>query len=536
MNKIIFFLLICVCLSAYCGYLNNGFVFDDKILVEENPLVKSCAFFPDIFRTGAYDYWTGGQPYDRMYRPVQTVSYLIDYGIWGGSPAGFRLTNILLHLFNSLLIFYMLSLIFENRLLAACAGILFMAHPVHISVVAYIAGRADLLSTFFILLSCVLFLRYSVSAKKVFYVFSFLAALAATFSRENALFLPVFLMLANYFMPARKAGFKSLWAFMLLPVVYAGVRFAVFGFSGLSMHPASGGPYFSLLNFLNIIARYIMLLVYPVDLRMFHSLGFINNVNLPVLILVFSVLGLVLFAAFAKKKFLPRQIIFAWLWFFAGLFPVYFYFGAYAGLGRALMAENWLYLSSAGFCLFAAYLCLLNRRGVLIVWVCVLLFSCAIFLNRKYWKNEVSFYERTLSFLPPGSILLKNLVFAYIESGDFTKAGEAIKELEKEYADTPAAYICRGQYYLSSGEPEKALAYYGLVAKRSFFTNYSVSLCYAKTNEFDKAVGFAKESFRQNPFFRKNAILLAELCERTGRGEEAAGYLSWAKSLDAKGR
>ncbi|MDD5116685.1 MAG: hypothetical protein PHW98_06465, partial [Candidatus Omnitrophica bacterium] len=146
MNKIFLITLSCICLLVYAPYLNNGFVFDDNALVVENPLVKSPYLLPDIFKTALYDHWLGAQPYDRMYRPLQLLSYRLDYDLWGLKPFGFHLSNILLHLFNSMLVFSLIWLLFKRRMLAASTSILFMAHPVQISSVAYVSARGDLLS------------------------------------------------------------------------------------------------------------------------------------------------------------------------------------------------------------------------------------------------------------------------------------------------------------------------------------------------------------------------------------------------------
>jgi protein O-mannosyl-transferase len=121
-NKLFIIILACICLGLYAGYLNNDFVFDDKVLVEQNPLIKSVSFMPRIFKTGIYDYWSGPQEYDRMYRPLQMLSYFFDYNLWGNHPAGFRFTNLLLHLFNALLVFYLLEQVFKDRLLAQAAN------------------------------------------------------------------------------------------------------------------------------------------------------------------------------------------------------------------------------------------------------------------------------------------------------------------------------------------------------------------------------------------------------------------------------
>ncbi|MBU0547783.1 MAG: tetratricopeptide repeat protein [Candidatus Omnitrophica bacterium] len=538
MNKVFVVILSFICLVIYAGYLDNGFVFDDKILVEENPLIKSAHLLPNIFRTGIYDYWAGMQPYDRMYRPMQMLSYYLDYNLWGLNPAGFRFSNILLHLFNSILVFYLLILVFNYKLLAAASSILFLAHPVHISTVAYISARGDLLSAFFILACCVLFLKFLGSKNYAFYFLSIFAAALAFLSRENALLIIFFLTLIILFLVKNGARFKYLSGFFVLSLVYLAVRFIIFGPSGLAAHTDYIKGALLLFNFFNIICHYILLLLWPVNLRMFNSTVFISQLSIPALLL--SIVGLILILAVILKCQKIKQpsavLSFGLFWFLLGIIPVYFYFDAYPALGRALMAESWLYLPSIGFCAGFAYLCLLNKRGKLIIVACVAILGSLVAVNRGYWRNDVTFYERALQFLPQDSIILRNLTTAYIESGDFPKAYEAIKELEKYYADTPVINLAWGQYYFARGQAKEALSYYQRILSKSFSSNYSISLCYAKLGDLDKAIAFSRVSFTQNPFFQKNIIQLARLYNKTGQLEQANKYLLLAKQLDPKGR
>ena len=538
MKKIFLVILSCICLVIYAAYLNNGFVFDDKVLVEANPLIKSAHLLPNVFKTGIYDYWAGSQPYDRMYRPLQMLSYYLDYNLWGLNPAGFRLSNILLHLFNSILVFYLLILLFNNKLLAASSSLLFLVHPVHVSTVAYISSRADLLSAFFILACCILFLKFLDSKSLLIYFLSILAAALAFLSRENALLIIIFLTLIILASTKKGAKFKYLSGFFVLSAVYLAVRFIIFGPSGLATHANYINGVFSLVNFFNIICRYVLLLLCPVNLRMFNSTALISQLNFPLLLL--SVSGLVLFLAvilkWQKIKKAPALLGFGLLWFLLGIMPVYFYFDAYPALGKALMAESWLYLPSIGFCLVFAYLCLLNKKGKLVVFACVTILGSQVVANRVYWRNDVTFYERALQFLPQDSIILRNLTTAYIDSGDLPKAYEAIKKLEKYYADTPIVNTVWGQYYFARGQTNQALDYYQRILSKSFFSNYSVSLCYAKLGDFDKAIEFGQLSFNQNPFFQTNVMQLAVLYGKAGRIEQANKYLVLAKQLDPKGK
>jgi len=537
MNKFFLVILSCICLFIYAGYLNNGFVFDDKILVEENPLIKSGRLLPNVFKSGIYDYWSGIQPYDRMYRPLQMLSYYLDYNLWGLNPAGFHLSNILLHLFNSILVFYFLALLFNYRLLAVSGSVLFLVHPVHISSVAYISARGDLLSAFFILACCVLFLKFLGSKNYLLYFLSIFAATLAFLSRENALLVIIFLALISIAAKG-KVRFKYLSGFFIISIVYAAIRLVIFGAGGLGTHADYVSVSLSLVNFFNITWRYILLLLWPVNLRMFHSTALVNQLNVPLLLSSISVLILAAVAIlkWEKAKQLSPVVSFGLFWFLSAIIPVYFYFDAYPALGRALMAESWLYLASIGFCAVFAYLCLLNKKGKLIIFTCAVILGGIVVANRVYWRNDVVFYERALRFLPEDSSILRNLASAYIESGDLPKALKAIKKLEKYYADTPIVNVLYGQYHLASGNPAEALRYYQRILSKSFFSNYCVSLCYAELGDFDKAIEFSRASFSQNPFFKRNIMQLAGVYEKTGQREQADRYLFLAKQLDPKGR
>ena len=537
MNKVFLLVLSCICLVIYAGYLHNGFVFDDKILVESNPLIKSTQLLPNVFKSGIYDYWAKAAPYDRMYRPLQMLSYYLDYNLWALKPAGFRFSNILLHLFNSILVFYLLNLVFNHRLLAASTSSLFLVHPVNISSVAYISARGDLLSAFFILACCVLFLKFLRSKNYFLYFFSILAAAFAFLSRENALLIIIFLMLISIVATKNLTKLKHLTDFFVLSAAYLTLRFVIFGISGLVTHPDYINPVLALMNFLNIIFHYVLLLLWPVDLRMFHSTALISQLNLSTLLLsiMWAILVLAVILKWNKVKQLPAELIFGFSWFFLGIIPVYFYFNAYPALERALMAESWLYLPSIGFCAIFAYLCLLNKKGKLIIFVSVAILGSLVVANRVYWRDDVIFYERALQFLPPDSIILRNLATAYIDSGDFPQAYKAIKKLEKYYADTPVVNIAWGQYYLAFGQAKEALSYYQLILSRSFFSNYSMSLCYAKLGDCNKAIEFSQLSYKQNPFFKENLLQLARLYDKTGQVKQAHRFLLLTKQLDPKG-
>ncbi len=96
----------------------------------------------------------------RSYYPFRTLSYAIDYEIWGLSAGGFKLTNALIHLANVLLVFWLILRLYRRRtaaggrpmvgwvvLAAVFSAGVFAVHPVVVEPVAWVAGREELLMT-----------------------------------------------------------------------------------------------------------------------------------------------------------------------------------------------------------------------------------------------------------------------------------------------------------------------------------------------------------------------------------------------------
>jgi hypothetical protein len=103
------------------------------------------------------------------YQPLTWVTYGLDSLIWGMRPVGYHLTNLLLHALNAALVFLV-----SRRLIAAAwqteptlrleigaaiAALLFAVHPLRVESVAWITERRDVLSTAFLLLSLLAYLR-----------------------------------------------------------------------------------------------------------------------------------------------------------------------------------------------------------------------------------------------------------------------------------------------------------------------------------------------------------------------------------------
>lgn len=135
-------LLFVLTFAAYLPALAAGFVWDDDAYVSENGVLRSLHGLSQIwFQPGA----------TVQYYPLVFSSFWIEYHLWGLSPAGYHLVNILLHAAAAILFWRILVRLDVPG--AWLAGAIFALHPVHVESVAWVTERKNVLSTVFYLLA-----------------------------------------------------------------------------------------------------------------------------------------------------------------------------------------------------------------------------------------------------------------------------------------------------------------------------------------------------------------------------------------------
>jgi protein O-mannosyl-transferase len=104
--------------------------------------------------------WAMQSGYAYNWQPLTWISHMIDCSLYGLKPGGHHLTNLLLHVANSLLLFTLMCKMTGARWRSALVAALFAWHPVHVESVAWISERKDVLSGFFFLLALSAYVRY----------------------------------------------------------------------------------------------------------------------------------------------------------------------------------------------------------------------------------------------------------------------------------------------------------------------------------------------------------------------------------------
>ena len=128
--------------------------YDDNAYVTKNSVIQSGITL-DGFR------WAFSTKYYGLWNPLIWLSLMFDYQLHGLNAGGYHLTNLILHVMSSLLLFWLFNRMTGAIWRSAFVAALFALHPLHVESVAWIAERKDVLSAFFWMLTLCLYVYYT---------------------------------------------------------------------------------------------------------------------------------------------------------------------------------------------------------------------------------------------------------------------------------------------------------------------------------------------------------------------------------------
>jgi len=145
--------LLALNLGLYASTAQLGFLMvDDPDYVMNNPYIESfsAANLKHILTT----------PYAANYAPANLLSYAVDIAVGGKNATSFHLSNVVWHGWVAVAAYVLALTMFRRILTATIAGVLFVLHPAHVEVVAWISSRKDLVATGFAAVAMACYLMY----------------------------------------------------------------------------------------------------------------------------------------------------------------------------------------------------------------------------------------------------------------------------------------------------------------------------------------------------------------------------------------
>jgi len=399
-------------LAAFLAFgltLKVGFMWDDHRMIEQNPrIAMSAANLAGAFK---------GDPFSQglnYYRPLQTVSNMTDFALWGYRPFGFHLTNFLFHAAAAVLFFYLALALGFARPSAFWASVLLAAHPAAVEQMLIIAGRAELASSACIAASLLLFLKKRTSLSFVFF-------LAAAGFKENGVIMPALAALCLWYLKRDKKDYLKLLPFFAFIPVYLFLRHEALGMGALSkgLLPVLSGLF---LKVPQSIVIYLKEAVLPFDMhshRMQPEYAWLNYAALPALA------G----AAYLIARKGSRVLIFCAAWYLLNLAPK-----APLLATNILMLDHWVYLANAGLFLWAAdQLTVRKDLRPLLPFAAAVLVLASVF-NIPKRNTDLKIYEHA-SLSSSSKPMLYNLAREYYLSGRVLKSRVLMERIVREEPD-----------------------------------------------------------------------------------------------------
>lgn len=482
MKKFSFLIPLILIGILYLPFLGNAFVSDD---------------IGGIVNVASRWTWLEAIHWPRMIHLGVTIQYWT-YHVFGLIPWPFRLTNILFHAGNVVLVWMVVKKI-SKPTVAFIASLLFAIHPLAIEAVTWISGGVYSQYTFFFLLSLVLY-RDPRVWKRVVSTACFLLALLIS---EKAISLVGLLLLYEWMFGDLEKYWKHLIPYVLVTsalVLFYISRLGV-RISGLEQanYQTISGFYNPLYQVSIAISSYLELYIYPMKLTLYHS--FFRYTPLELVVRIGVTVGYMTLAVYGiiKKKSFGFWLSWAVVALGITLLPI--------KIGW-IVAERYAYCTLIGLCVVAGMMfdSLLSIKKWNVVVTCfvvvvVLALCTRTIVRNNDWRTEDSLWVMTAISSPTDPHSWNNMGDVYSRHGEYEKSIEAFTRATKINPNYADAYHNIGNTYLYMKKYEEAVPFFekALSINPNLWQSYQdLALIYAAQKEYARAIQVIEQALGIN--------------------------------------
>lgn len=500
----------------YLPALWNQFVnWDDEIYVINNTSIRSLG-------TGFVIIWDMTAVVTPLWHPLTNLSYAMDYFLWGLNPGGYHFTNILIHSFNTSLIFAVAMNIIrfvngsrkEEALMAGVLTALFFGmHPLRVESVAWVSERKDVLGAFFFLVTILFYVRYvsckDPRKKRFLYACSLISFLFAVMSKPSVVALPIVLLILDYYpfeRIAAKAGVRRMGAiiaekipFFLLSMMLSWTTVYAQRSTDSTMSLFTYPFIFRILNAGRSLSLYLLKTLFPVNLAPLYPLfPRMEGYEMEYLVTFALFVAISLLIIMTRKK----PFIAAWSYYVATLVPVL----GIVQVGSQAMADRYTYLPGLAISLIVgcgvSQLFYRGKTGFRLTIYAVLFLALSVSGYKTVrqigvWHDSISLWSHELKIFPDLAIGYTNLGDAYRKSGDYR---ESIKNFNIAIFLNPknmSSYTGRGYVYSETGDYERAIQDLSVAVMNDpeiAETRYNLGIIYLRTGNSAQAIDCFKRA------------------------------------------
>ncbi len=572
--------LMIVTFLAYSQVLDYGFLnFDDNQYVTENIHITKGFNYADVV-------WALTESYASNWHPLTWFSHMLDFELYGLDPLGHHLTNLIFHIANVLLLFWVLLKMTGALWRSAFVAVLFALHPLNVESISWIAERKNVLSGFFFFLTLWAYIQYS--EKKKFYWLVFLFLAFGLMAKPMLVTLPFLLILLDFWPLKRlslvgtsESGFietKSLSILIIekIPLFVLAVTSSIITYltqrGGDAVRSTEFRSFYSsTANALVSYIEYLEKMVWPRGLSVFYPHPGDSTSGWKVLLCGLFLVIVTTLVLRGIRRF-PYLTV-GWFWYLGILVPVI----GIVQVGEQAMADRYTYLPMIGIFICIAWGIpeLIKNQKILSVLAGV--FISFLILSTwgqvKYWENSITLFEHAIEVneieSPSFVIAYNNLGHALLNEKRFEEAvtklkraieinphyskpqnnlGNAFSELKKydeaiqhyrqaiiiepNYAE---AFNNLANAFRQKGQQQEAIAYYKEAIRLNGEygeAHFNLGIILSQQSQFEEAIRQYQKALKINPEFTQAHNNLASLLAQRGDVEGAIIHYRQAITID----
>jgi protein O-mannosyl-transferase len=430
--------------------------YDDGEYVSENAPVLAGLTMDSIR-------WAFTSFYMSNWHPLTWISHMLDASLFGPDPGWAHLHNVVLHGINSML-FYALALkLSGNWWRAGVLSLVFLAHPLHVESVAWIAERKDLLSAFFFLLGVLLYNAYRDQATKLRYAGVLICFALALMAKPMAITFPVVLLILDIFVyrdcfqiaagPNSRGSFNYTGAIVeKLPLLALSAASAIVtllaqhagnSVATLAEHSFSSRCVTALIAYFTYLRQFVL----PVNLAAFYPIDLSVSFRDSLVPLV-ALLALVTLAVSSAIK---RPLLAAGIcWYLVTLLPVI----GLVQVGSQAHADRYMYIPSMGLLLACSYLLPSRTENYfqlasILAIIFIVYLSVLSFFQVTFWSSRHSLFSRVIEVVGPNYLAHIHLAHDFLERGMLGEAKQHSQAALKLGPGLATPYLTLGDIALA---------------------------------------------------------------------------------------
>ena len=528
-----FFLVI---LAVYAPVGIFEFVnFDDTVYVTDNLRVRSGLNWENLL-------WSLQSLDAGFWQPLTWLSLMLDYELYGLNAGGYHVTNVLIHIAATLVLFLALLRITGATWRSGFAAALFALHPLHVEAVAWVAERKDVLCGFFWMLTLYAYARYAERPGIVRYALVLAGFVGGLMSKAMIVTLPLVLLLLDYWPLGRwngtsgetgktypavskarliweKVPFFAMAAVVTMLTFYTEERTGAL--KGFDVIPLDARISNALISYV----LYLKKTIWPMNLAVYYPH--------PGRVIFWSALlsGAFLLGTttvlFRFRRAVPYALV-GWLWFLGTLLPVI----GLVQIGGHAMADRYTYIPLIGIFMLLAWTvprvipeCPWKKTfliGFAVFVIVLLMFSTS--KQIRHWTNSVSLFEHSIAVADTSYINHYNLGLALQDQRRYLEAEIQFRKAATLYPSNPSVHNNLGVVLALQNKDDEAVTAYRealrLKPDNARAMNNLAMILYRR-GENAETLQLLRQAIRQQPNFANAHHYLGLTLQRMGNSDEA---------------